>query len=197
MNDNNDKKNGNVPQFSLFAPGINKPRGQKPYLTEATMSDVYRWMNSMNMMKLTQQLRAITDEKEQKRFKAEKLPFATFSGTFSYRNQKGLLKHSSLQCFDFDHLGSNDEINRVRQLLANDPYFSTELMFTSPRGDGLKWVTRIDLERATHEKWYAAIRRYLQRQYSLNADPMPGNVASACFLCFDAQMTVNTDVAPF
>ncbi len=38
-------------RFSLFAPGINKATGQRPYLKEATLYDVYRWMNSMKMKK--------------------------------------------------------------------------------------------------------------------------------------------------
>lgn len=35
--------------------------------------DVYNWMNSMKLMELTQQLRGIKDEKEQKAFKASRL----------------------------------------------------------------------------------------------------------------------------
>ena len=92
--------------FSLFAAGINKPSSQRPY-KQGTLKDVYCWMNSMKMMQLTEQLRGIKDEKEQKLFKASFLPFATFSGTFAYRNQNGLLQHSGLLCFDFDHLGGN------------------------------------------------------------------------------------------
>lgn len=88
-------------RFSLFAAGINKPSSQRPY-KQGTLEDVYCWMNSMKMMQLTEQLRGIKDEKEQKLFKASFLPFATFSGTFAYRNQNGLLQHSGLLCFDFD-----------------------------------------------------------------------------------------------
>lgn len=69
-------------RFSLFAAGINKPSSQRPY-KQGTLKDVYCWMNSMKMMQLTEQLRGIKDEKEQKLFKASFLPFATFSGTFA------------------------------------------------------------------------------------------------------------------
>lgn len=55
--------------FSLFAAGINKPSSQRPY-KQGTLKDVYCWMNSMKMMQLTEQLRGIKDEKEQKLFKA-------------------------------------------------------------------------------------------------------------------------------
>lgn len=145
----------------------------------------------MKMMQLTKELRAIEDEKQQKAFKAERLPFATFSGTFSYRNQQGLIEHSGLLCFDFDHLGGKDNLWKVRKQLESDPYFETMLMFTSPRGDGVKWVTHIDLDRGPHEKWYRAVSNYLHQTYSLEADKAPANVASACFLCWDANMVIN------
>ena len=183
-------------QFSLYAPGINSPAGQHPY-KQGTLMDVYRWMNSVNMMKLTNELRAIEDEKKQKLYKASHLPVATFSGTFAYRNQQGLLQHSGLLCFDFDHLGGKENLWRVRNLLEHDGYFDTMLLFTSPRGDGVKWVTHIDLERGSHEKWYRAIRNYLWRTYGLEADSAPANVASACFLCWDANMMVHPSLGLF
>ncbi|RGW45134.1 hypothetical protein DWV76_01035 [Segatella copri] len=177
-------------RFSLFAAGINKPSSQRPY-KQGTLEDVYCWMNSMKMMQLTEQLRGIKDEKEQKLFKASFLPFATFSGIFAYRNQNGLLQHSGLLCFDFDHLGGNENLWKARHLLEQDRYFETMLMFTSPRGDGVKWVTHIDLSRGSHEKWYRAVRNYLLQTYGLEADSAPANVASACFLCWDANMVIN------
>ena len=183
-------------RFSLYEAGINTPQGQKPAM-QGTLKDVYDWMNSMNMMELTRELRSIEDEKAQKVFKAEKLPFVTFSGQFSYRNAQGLIQHSELQCFDIDHLANKEEVWRVRKLLEADEFFDTELMFTSPRGNGVKWVTHIDLTRGTHEQWYAAIREHLRRAYGIEADPMPANVASACFLCFDANMIINPIIAPF
>lgn len=182
-------------KFSLYGAGINSTSGQKPYM-QGTLRDVCAWMSTPRMASITRQLRAIDDESGQKRFKTERLPFATFSGQFSYRKADGLIQHSGLQCFDFDHL-SADDIANARQLLLSDPYFGTELIFTSPRGNGIKWVTHVDLSRATHEQWYSAVRAYLHSSYGLEADSAPSNVASACFLCFDAEMVVNPDVLPF
>lgn len=135
-------------QFSLFAAGITKPEGQRPY-RQGTLLDVYRWMNSMKMMQLTKELRNIKDKERRSEFKKNHLPFATFSGTFSYRNQKGLIRHSEMICFDFDKVGDNDAVMRAMQMLLDDPYFETVLMFTSPSGDGVKWVTHVDLSRET------------------------------------------------
>lgn len=178
--------------FSLFGAGITKPEGQRPYMN-GTIKDVLEWMNRPKMMHLTEQLRSIVDEKEQKDFKATKLPFVTFSGQFKYRNEEGLVQHSGLQCFDFDHLDSYQEICRIKAMLMSDPFFSTELMFTSPRGNGLKWVTHIDLGRGSHQQWYLAIRNYLRATYGLEADGAPANVASACFLCYDSELIINPE----
>ena len=179
-------------RFSLFAAGINKAQNQYPNRT-GNLLEVYKWMSSPKMWLITQELRAIKDEKQQKEFKAARLPFVTFSGTFNYRNQKGLIEHSQMMCFDFDHLGGKENLWRVRTLLEEDPFFDTMLMFTSPRGDGVKWVTHIDLSRGSHEKWYRAIRNYLHYTYQLEADPCPANVASACFLCWDGNMIINKE----
>lgn len=181
---------------SLFGAGINSPNGQKP-AKQGTLLDVYNWMTSMRLMNLTHELRAIEDEKAQKAFKVGKLPFVTFSGQFSYRNAKGLITHSGLQCFDIDHLANKDEVWRVRKQLETDNFFETELMFTSPRGNGVKWVTHIDLTRGTHEQWYAAIREHLRRAYGIEADPMPASVASSCFLCWDANLVINPKIIAF
>lgn len=183
-------------QFSLFAAGITKPEGQRPY-RQGTLLDVYRWMNSMKMMQLTKELRNIKDKERRSEFKKNHLPFATFSGTFSYRNQKGLIRHSEMICFDFDKVGDNDAVMRAMQMLLDDPYFETVLMFTSPSGDGVKWVTHVDLSRGDHKKWCVAISRYLLLTYGLKADAAPTNVASPCFLCWDANMVIHPSLQLF
>lgn len=184
-------------RFSLFGAGINTQHGLTPHTQRATLRDAFRWMNSMRMKELTDKLRAIGDPKERKLFKASRLPFATFSGVFQRRNAEGLVSHSSLLCFDFDHLGDPGAITETKLMLLKDPYFETLLAFTSPSGDGLKWVTRVDLKRATHERWYRAIRRYLAAEYRLEADPAPSSVVAACFLSFDARMKFREDIAEF
>lgn len=181
-------------KFSLYGAGIRSKESQHPYRQDASLYDVCAWMKSERMKSLTQELRSIEDEKQQRTFKSGKLPFATFSGQFSYRNADGLIQHSGLQCFDIDHLEGVDAVQQVRQLLQQDEYFTTELMFTSPRGYGVKWITHIDLSRGTHEQWYEAITEHLRRRYGIVVDSSPSNVASACFLCYDANLIINPKV---
>jgi len=187
----NKEMSGNTKaMFSLYKAGITRSESQRP-CKHGTILDVLEWMNTPRLIHLTEQLRSISDEKEQKQFKTDRLPFVTFSGTFSYRNEQGLLQHSGLICFDVDHLSSDEEVSRVKSLLRSDSHFSTELLFTSPRGKGVKWVIRIDLSRATHEEWYRAIANYLLYTYNIKVDPAPKSVASACFLCHDPEVESN------
>lgn len=183
-------------RFSLFGAGINTPKGQIPH-KQGTLKDVYDWMISPKLMQLTHELRGITDEKKQKEFKAASLPYAVFACTCSYRSERHVLQLSGLLCIDIDHLRDIHEVWRVRTLLEKDPYFTTELMFTSPRGLGVKWVTHIDLDRATYEIWYKCICNYIKQAYGIEVDPAPKSVVSACFLCADANLIINPLIAPF
>lgn len=159
------------------------------------LEQLYRQLTTDEQLKqVTERLRATTDEKEQKNIKRQQLPFVTFAGTFKQRLASELIKLSSLLCIDIDHLGSEEEVEQVRRRLLDDEFFTTELLFTSPRGRGVKWVTHIDLRRGDYPTWYRAVVRYLRERYQLQPDTAPANVASACFLCHDARAVVNPEV---
>ena len=83
-------------QFSLYGAGINKKESQTPH-TQGTLGDAIEWMRSPRMKELTEQLRSIDDPKEQKKFKAEMLPFATFAGTFSFATPRD--SSSAADCY--------------------------------------------------------------------------------------------------
>ena len=72
-----------------------------------------------------------------------------------------------------------------------DPYFETELLFTSPSGVGVKWVTHIDLARCDFRTWYRAISNYLKQTYGLTADSSGVNISRACYLPHDPEVFVN------
>ena len=89
-------------------------------------------------------------------------------------------------------------------MLIADPCFETQLLFTSPSGDGLKWVVTIEVsEENPHEKWFQAIGNYLAETYRLIVDPSGKDVCRACFLPFDGEcychpsILLEPHVAPF
>jgi hypothetical protein len=59
-----------------------------------------------------------------RKFKAKNFDYCTFSGTFTYRNDQSLIKHSGLLCVDFDHLNN---IESLFNALLKDDYFDTQL----------------------------------------------------------------------
>ena len=158
-----------------------------------TLIDVYNYITlDHDALTNTRLLRAMEDVDERKKFKAKNFCFACFSGTFSYRKDDCLIEHSGLLCLDFDHL-PHLEMRDIRKKLIADPYFTTQLLFTSPSGDGLKWVVDIDLKECDHKTWFRAISNYVRETYRLEADPQCANVSRACFLPSDGSCYVNLE----
>ncbi len=160
-----------------------------------SLEDVFLRVATNRYMDVTAELRSLATPKERRDFKAKRLDFVCFSGLFSHRRDDGLTRHSSLLCLDFDHLGPR--LPEARALLADDPCLETELLFTSPSGDGLKWVVEIDLQRATHRTWFRAIQEYARRTYGLEADANCANESRGCLLCHDPMAYVNPLVCPY
>ena len=160
-----------------------------------TLIDVYNYITLDNdALTNTRLLRAMEDVDERKKFKAKNFCFACFSGTFSYRKDNCLLKHSGLICIDFDHV---EDLPALKSTLLHDPYFVTKLMFVSPSGDGIKWWVPIDIAKHPHRMWFEAMRNYLHTTYGLEADPQCINVSRACFLPYDPECYVTPDICPF
>lgn len=170
-------------QFSFFnAPITNiHPKGT------VTILDVYRFI-SHDFKSKTVQLRSINDPVKARAFKAKHFHYVTFSGSFSKRNDKHLISHSELMCLDFDHLAN---IAELKQILLNDPYFETQLLFVSPSGDGLKWVISIDTTKTIHRDYFQAIANYLKQTYAIEPDPSGKDISRACFLPHDPEAYIH------
>ncbi len=182
-----------------------------PFMT-ADVKGIYKYITlDPAAIERTRELRNIikdvregkTDEKEVRKYKATHLDFVCFSGTFSYRKDDCLIQHSGLLCLDFDHIGNYHEVWALREKLIADSYFTTWLLFTSPSGDGLKWVIDIDLGKCDHRTWFRAVKNYVRVAYRMEVDAQCINVSRACFLPHDSDCYVNPiilqepDVCPF
>ena len=171
--------------------------------TTMTIKEAYQYITSMEAMERTHKLRAIEDEKKRKAYKAQAFDFVLFSGTFRQRKAEALIEHSGLICLDFDHVGNDRQRWALREQLLKDPYFETQLLFTSPSGDGLKWVIAIDMEKHDHLSWFIALQNYIRHSYGVEVDKACKDVCRSCFLPHDASCYVNPiifnepDVCPF
>ena len=180
----NDIQNSSIPEFSFFKKPVSNTI---PYKT-INLLDVYGLIRGNWNMIATNLLRGVETAEMARQVKARFFNYVCFSGVFTKRNENNLVKHSGLVVIDFDHLPC---IEKVKQLLLNDDYFETELLFRSPSGDGLKWVIPIDLSKETHKNYFTAISNYLKHTYSLEADNSGKDVARACFLPNDPNVYIN------
>ena len=170
-------------RFSFFLPPASQVR---PWRT-MTVRQAYEYITmNVDAMQQTHRLRQCSDPKEHARLKRSCFAFATFSGVFAYRADAGLSAHSQLLCLDFDHVGNAYRLHDLKCRLIGDPMLHTRLLFTSPSGDGLKWVIDIDLSRCDHLTWFRAVRNYVDRTYHLLVDEKCCNVSRSCFLPHDA-----------
>lgn len=115
-----------------------------------SLLDAYHYITGGIAKETTAHLRTLSG-KAHSVYKQNSFDYCTFSGIFSTRHNGDLLRHSSLVCFDFDHLPNVED---TFKLLLKDKYFPTLLLFRSPSGDGLKWVISMERQFLCREKFF-------------------------------------------
>lgn len=133
-----------------------------------------------NVLKLRKQ-----SKDEQKILKATQLQYFTPSGSFSQRNKDYLIEHSGYLCLDFDDIPQT-EIPELKSKLITDKLIPTVLLFTSPTGTGVKWITRIQANAETHGQYFDAVTNYVLATYEIQVDKSGRDVARACFYSHDS-----------
>ncbi|WP_238943899.1 BT4734/BF3469 family protein [Seramator thermalis] len=156
--------------------------------------DIYNYIVGKYAKHRTEKLQAmlvVTDGRPSnsaRHFKAANFDYCTFSGVFTTRNDKALVKHSGLLCLDFDHL---QNVQKLRFQLLQDEYFETQLLFVSPSGNGLKWIIQVDITQATHADYFLSVANYLKATYNIEVDKSGKDTSRACFLPHDPQAFIN------
>jgi hypothetical protein len=172
------------PLFSFFKAPVSNIN---PH-SATTLRKVYNAIVGNYYKEQTQKLRAISDVQQARKYKAANFDYCTFSGVFTIRSDKALVKHSGLMCVDFDHL---QKVDLLRNQLLQDEYFDTQLLFVSPSGDGLKWIISIDTAATTHGDYFAAVANYISQTYGIAVDKSGRDISRACFLPHDPQAFIN------
>jgi hypothetical protein len=173
-----------IPKFSFYKRPVKNTVHEK----EINLVEIYNLVKSESYKSNTEYLRGISDKAKARIYKAQNFDYVTFSGIFSKRSDKALLKHSGLLTIDFDHI---PDIEKLKQALLRDEYFETEIMFVSPSGDGLKWVIPIDLTEGSHEFFFRAIAAYIRQTYSIEVDNSGKDISRAYFLPYDKELYIN------
>ncbi len=174
-----------TPKFSFFkapVPNVSPDR-------QITIRDAYLAISGDYFKRATLELRSITDQTENRNCKATNFSFVTFSGTFSRRNEQGLIHKSGYIVLDFDHL---ENVLAVKDRLLKDPCFETELLFVSPNGNGLKWVVQIDVSgKYSHGQYFDAVKNYIKSTHQIEIDKSGRDICRVCFLSWDPEAFVH------
>ena len=175
---------GAAPSFSLFRAPI---RNVHPFKT-TNLVEVYQAIRSESYRKRTGRLREISLPSEARQFKSMCFDYVTFSGEFSSRCDKNLIRHSGLMTLDFDHV---DNVSRLRESLLHDIFLETEMLFVSPSGEGLKWIVAIDLTETSHQEFFNAVAIYILHYYGIEIDKSGRDISRACYLPYDPEVFIH------
>lgn len=130
-------------------------------------------------------LKIMREKNEEKRKTLKrKIPGYTISGTFSYRNQKNLIKHTGLIGIDFDNV---DNINGVFDLLTKDEYSFS--VFKSVSHTGLCAIVKIDGSR--HLDSFNGLQQYYFDKYNLTIDQACKDVTRLRYVSYDPELFIN------
>jgi len=181
------KINAGKGNFSFFSKPVtnNKPCGV------INVFEAYEMITSTKYASQTRLLRAITDKDTARNYKARSFDYCCFSGIFSTRSAQGLITHSGFLTIDFDHLTN---ICHLKNQLIKNNSFQTVLAFTSPSGDGLKWIIEIDIKAYSHLEWFNSISAFLKFNYHVEPDRSGKDVSRCCFLPYDPEAYINPEL---
>ena len=157
-----------------------------PYVI--TIDKIVQRIKGGRSMVLVNELRNEQDAKNKLKIKKQ-LPAICFSGIFSKREDKGLIRHSGLIAIDFDHV--NERLSELKNRLINDRY--TFLLFVSPSGDGLKLVVKIPADIKTHAFSASALTDYYKEE---KLDEFK-DVSRVCFESYDPDLYYNPNSEVF
>ena len=179
------------------------------YVTMKYLQFGYDPDRNVDLVSRPSTLSSITGEEGQRQFKGKNFDYVTPGGTFSYCDDNSLVEVSDMVCIDLDHLDDDSEKmlrkispKEMKQLLLQDPYFrdKTLLMYTSPRGHGLKWFVEVDMNQCDYKTWFNALRNYLMTTYGLGekqVDSTVAHVSHACFVSYDPEAYLRADQYEF
>lgn len=178
-----------APCFSVFGKGIKQTRPEEVW----DIKKAYDYLISDEAKEVTEHLRTLSGD-EARGFKAANFRFCTFSGVFQYRSAKNLTSHSGLMTIDIDDIDNPDKLEEIRRQLIADRRFSTALLFTSPSGNGIKWIPYVGSVTAeNHGEWFDLLRNYLVFEYGIVIDKSGRDVCRTCFLPYDADCYINPE----
>jgi hypothetical protein len=163
----------------------------------ARMVDVLQAIKAGRWTEQVLQLRKLDAEGRADEYSTlkNKLPFATFAGTFApCRNKASLRQPSGVMVVDVDGLSHEQAINLKEALQVDEHIFS---VFLSP-AHGIKALIRVDIANdAECKAAFRELEQYFQNHYGVKLDKSGSDVCRACFMSYDSNLFLNIQAKPF
>lgn len=124
-------------------------------------------------------------EKDKRNVQKAKLLSICFSGEFSRRAAKNVIRHSGFVCLDFDDLPTFADAVCLRDSLQDNEYIYSA--FVSPSGDGVKAIVKVPIEIENHKKYYEA----LCETFDSFLDTKTKDISRVCYESYDPDLFIN------
>lgn len=143
------------------------------------------------------------NEKEKYNDNKKRLPGVTFSATFKdARKQDYIKEYNHILVVDIDKL-SEQELFRIKLLLANDQYVFA--YWESPSKMGIKGLILLDYENNLdenniilyHKHAFKRILCYFNDNYKIYLDSSGSDITRLCFLSYDINLILKNEILPF
>lgn len=156
-----------------------------------TEVNLFEVLTSDKYKSLVEQCSQITDKKERNKWKVKNVPAITVSGTFSYRSEKNLIKHSGLIALDLD--GVND-INKLKNEIIQLPFVAYCGKSVSQTG----LFAIIPIPESTiqeHRERFNALEKFFISNFGISEDfdTSVKDVSRLRFVSYDADAYFNHD----
>ena len=160
-----------------------KKLNEKPIAHSVKLKTVLERIRDEKAMDAIKRVRAKIKRDDQNEEKLSSLPVICFTGEFKgTRCEENFVKHSGLECLDFDKL-PDTEISNKKRLLSELPFVVA--CFVSPTGKGIKAVVRV-LDGEKRSQHYLSLLKDFP-----DADPSTKDVARCCYECADKEIYIN------
>ncbi|MCQ2255004.1 MAG: hypothetical protein MJZ29_05860 [Bacteroidaceae bacterium] len=197
-------------RFSHYPKGYINKKGQAvlsvhPSEPSWTILDAFAYITSNAATDATEGIRELVNKRAdiknptkqendaEQRFKKLNFEIATFSGIFHYRKADSILERSMFVTIDLDHLGTKEDVERIKSQITKDTWLVSALCFTSPRGDGLKNIAVVpeQWQQISHRDMYLEVRKYVLFEYGVLVDDSGSDIGRACYLPYDPECYIN------
>ena len=128
---------------------------------------------------------------EQKKSLLAFTPSASFEGG---RKMEFLKEYSGLIILDIDKLPS-DQLLSIKQIATNVAF--TYSVFTSPSGNGLKIIVRINSSLQNHKLIFNQVKLYYESALNVLIDPSGKDITRLCFFSYDPDLYFNPNAEIF